>query len=466
MKRKIWIPIAVVLFAIGVLVFFNLQRARQNLATNFQTAEIKRGDLTAMVGATGTVRSNQSAVLAWQTTGTIESIAVKVGDQVQTGQLLAQLKASSLSQSIILAEADLVNARRTLENLKNSDLSRAQAQLALVEAQKAYDDAKEKRESKQYLRSSQDTLDIARANLIIAENAVTQAEINYDRFDSLPEDNPMRAEAFSQLAKARQQRDRALANLNWLLGKPDAQEVAEADANLEVAKAKLDDAQREWERLKNGPDPADIQAAEARVAALEATIALSRLEAPFSGTITEVRSKEGDQVSPGLASFRLDDLSHLLVDVEVPEVDINRVRVGQPAKLTFDAVQNKEYDGRVVEVAKVGTVAQGLVSFTVTVELSNPDENVLPGMTAGVNIVVSQLENVLLVPNRAVRLRSGERVVYVLENGVPTPKNITIGASSETFSEVISGDIKEGVVVVLNPPVEFEGGGGPPFVRN
>ncbi len=462
-KRKIWIPIVVVLVILGAFVFFSMQQARQTVSTAFQTAEIKHGDLTAMVGATGTVRSNQSTVLAWQTSGIIEDITVKVGDSTQTGQLLAQLKDSSLSQSIILAQADLVDAKHNLDNLKNSDLARAQAQQALVEAQKAYDDAVEKRESKQYLRSSQDTLDVARANLIIAEDAVTQAEINYDRFDSLPEDNAMRAEAFSQLAKARQQRDKALGNLNWLLGKPDAQEVAEADATVEVAKAKLGDAQREWDRLKNGPDPNDIRSAEARVAALEATVGLSKLEATFNGTVTEVNSKEGDQVAAGFASFQIDDLSHLLVDVEVPEVDINRVKVGQPAKLTFDAIPDKDYDGRVIEVSKVGALDQGVVNFTITVELSNADENVLPGMTAGVNIVVSQLENVLLVPNRAVRLRSNERVVYLLVNGVPTPKNITLGVSSETFSEVTGGELKEGDVVILNPPAGLDNAGGPPF---
>ncbi|NMC78625.1 MAG: hypothetical protein GYA59_04610, partial [Chloroflexi bacterium] len=168
-KRKIWIPIVVVLVILGAFVFFSMQQARKTVSTAFQTAEIKHGDLTAMVGATGTVRSNQSTVLTWQTSGIIEDITVKVGDSTQTGQLLAQLKDSSLSQSIILAQADLVDAKHNLDNLQNSDLARAQAQQALVEAQKAYDDAVEKRESKQYLRSSQDTLDVARADLIIAE---------------------------------------------------------------------------------------------------------------------------------------------------------------------------------------------------------------------------------------------------------------------------------------------------------
>ncbi|MEA4910206.1 MAG: efflux RND transporter periplasmic adaptor subunit [Chloroflexi bacterium] len=456
MNRKRIIIISIVLIAaVGVFLFFSLRNPREAAQSNYQTAAIERGELIGLVGATGTVRANQSTVLSWQTTGQIETITVELGDQIADGQLLATLKKSSLPQSVILAEADLVTAKRNLEDLKTSGVDRANAQLALVQAQDAYDDAVEKRESKEYERSAQTTIDIARANLIIAENGVTQAEINYDRFDGLGEDNPMRAEAFSQLASANQTRDRAQANLNWLLGKPDAQEVALADANVEVARANLDAAQREWERLKDGPDPNDVAAAEARVAAIEATLAMSQLEAPINGTITGLDSLVGDQVTAGTQTFRIDDLSRLLVDVEVPEVDINRVQVGQAVRLTFDAVLNKEYTGKVSEVSKVGVSNQGLVNFVVTVEVDDADAEVLPGMTAAVNVVVNQLEDVLLVPNRAVRNRDGNQVIYVLKGGLPQPVDVTIGASSETQSEIASGDVKEGDLVVLNPPSDM-----------
>jgi HlyD family secretion protein len=86
-------------------------------------------------------------------------------------------------------------------------------------------------------------------------------------------------------------------------------------------------------------------------------------------------------------------------------------------------------------------------------------------MTAGVNLVVSQLEDVLRVPNRAVRVLEGERVVYILDpNGLPTPVDIVLGASSDTYSEVVGGDLAEGDVIVLNPPTDFSSffQGGPP----
>ncbi|HLE15084.1 MAG TPA: hypothetical protein VI776_10070, partial [Anaerolineales bacterium] len=132
---------------------------------------------------------------------------------------------------------------------------------------------------------------------------------------------------------------------------------------------------------------------------------------------------------------------------------------------TFDAIPAKEYHGLVDQVAAVGTPVQGVVDFTVTVALSDADEDVKPGMTAAVNVAVQQLQDVLLVPNRAVRVQDGQRVVYVLKEGVPQPVEISLGASSEVYSQLLSGDLEEGDPIVLNPPAVFEQNGPPPFVQ-
>ena len=155
----------------------------------------------------------------------------------------------------------------------------------------------------------------------------------------------------------------------------------------------------------------------------------------------------------------------MLVDVRVSEVDINRIKLDQEASVSFDAILSKVYQGIVTEVDRVGTSTQGVVDFIVTIELSDADENVKPGMTAAVNIVVNQLNDVLLVPNRAVRVKDGERVVYILQDNQPTAVVIRLGASSDTMSEILDSDLQIGDQIILNPPLEFEGGGPPPFVR-
>jgi HlyD family secretion protein len=167
---------------------------------------------------------------------------------------------------------------------------------------------------------------------------------------------------------------------------------------------------------------------------------------------------EGDLVLPNTVAFRIDDLENLRVDVAVSEVDINQIQVGQMVILDFDAIQGKEYQGEVIEVSPVGIQQQGLVSFQVSIRVTNADEEVKPGLTAAVQIVVRQVEDVLIVPNRAVRWVNGEQVIYispdgenaVMENLVRTP--IVLGSSSDEYTEILEGEIQEDDFIVLNPP--------------
>lgn len=463
MKKRI-----IVILIIAALItggYFGLQelnkRRDAQTAANFQTETVKKGNLTAIVGATGTVRSNQTAVLSWQTSGQIGVILVELDDQVKVDQILAALDKGSLAQNLIMAEADLVTAKRNLENLKDSQLAQAQAQSALANAQDALDTAVTRRESKTYARASDAVYEETYANYIVAKDYARQWEQRYDAVDNLPEDDPIRAGALAEWAAAKHKLDQAEANLRYIESKPDDVEIAIADANLAVAQAQYDDALREWNRLKDGPDPDDIIAAQARIDSIQAAIDSAKLKAPFAGTVTQVISKVGDQVAPGTVSFRIDDFSHRLVDVQIPEVDITRIKIGMPARITFDSISNQNYNGVINEVARVGISSAGVVSFTVTIELSDADENVMPGMTAAVNIIVSEIENVLIIPNRAVRIKDGERVVYVLKQGevFPTAVPITIGAISDLQSEVVDG-VSEGDVIVLNPPAEIPTGPG------
>ena len=377
---------------------------------------------------------------------------LKVGDTVAKDDPLASLLKSSLSPNIILAEADLVTAQQNLKTLKESDVARAQAELALANAQEALKKANDQRSSKDYQRASDLTIDEARTNLELAKLKEKDTRETYDIFDDRPVNDPARLNSYSAWINAQRDLQKAQANLNYLLGGPDTLEVELADANVAVAEANLKDAQQAWERIKDGPAPEDIRAAEARIAAIEATLRTTTLHAPFAGTVTAVNIKVGDQITAGTQSFRVDDLSAQLVDVQISEVDINQVLVEQPVHLSFDAIQDKTYTGTVVEVGRVGNTAGGVVNFNVVIRLNDADEQVLNGMTAAVNIVVNQLENVLLVPNRAVRLVDGNRVVYVLRGAVPTPVQIEIGAISDTTIEVTGGDLSEGDVLVLNPP--------------
>jgi HlyD family secretion protein len=339
---------------------------------------------------------------------------VKVGDNVPANFVMAYLAKTSLPQSVITAEADLADAQKSLDDLKSSDTSRAQAAIDLKAAQEAYDKAAN------YLHYLQNS------------RKVPQSET---RLFLLTKRN-----TWMYLYKTKT--FRGPAPEEW---------ITDATNDLALKTSKLEDAQRAFGRLNSG-NTADIAAAQARVNAAQASLNLARVVSPFAGTITEAHPLSGDQVSAGATAFRLDNLSSLLVDVKVSEVDINNVSIGQPVTLTFDAMLGKEYHGKVVEVTQAGTADQGVVNFTVTVELTDPDAMVKPGMTAAVNIVVKDMQNVLLIPNRAVRVVNGQRVVHLLVNGKAVQKNISLGSSSDTMSVLASGDVKEGDTIILNPP--------------
>ena len=415
-NKRILVTLLIVL--IGVSAFLIVRRTNANTVSEFQTAKVERGNLTATIGATGTVRAKQTAVLIWQAAGMVETVDVKVGDNVPAKFVMASLAKSSLPQSVIMAEADLVDAQKALDDLRNSNTAQAESVVALREAQEVYDKAASWREE--------------------LNGKIDIKEIHYKKIYG-----------------------RTVPILKEYRGYASEETIAKADEDLALAKAKVDDAQREYDRLKNGADAVDIAAAQARVDAAQATINLARVIAPFAGTVTEAYPLPGDQIAAGATAFRVDNLSSLLVDVDVSEVDINNVSVRQPVTLSFDAILGKDYHGQVVEVAQTGTSVQGVVNFKVTVELTDADTDVKPGMTAAVNIVVNEMQDVVLVPNRAVRLVDGERVVYLLLDGQPVKTEIRLGPSSDTVSVVADGDIKEGDTVVLNPPVEFGPGGGP-----
>jgi HlyD family secretion protein len=462
-RVKAWIIVVIVIVVFIAVGYFVIQKRNSNTTTTqYETVLVERGTLTATVGATGTVRAEQTAVLAWQTSGTVGAVNLKAGDQLQVGDVLATMLQTSLAQNVVLAQADLVTAQRNLDNLLNSSTANAQAQVNLVNAQKSFNSANANLNAMLAKQRGGTSADVqnARAHLTLAQNTYDQALSAYNLVKDRPDSDVRKAQAYTMLYNAKQSLITAQNNYNYFTLTPSGSDIDLSRAKLALAQSQLDDAKREWTRLKNGPDPNDVAAAQARVDAAQATVNLSRLIAPIAGTVTEADPLVGDQVSPGTVGFRIDNLNRLLVDVQVSEVDINSVLVGQPVTITFDAVPGKEYQGKVTTVALVGSSVQGVVNFTVTVDLENSDADAKPGMTAAVTIIVNQLEDVLLVPNRAVRLVNNQRVVYVLRNGQIVEIPITLGATADTNSQVLSGDLNVGDQVILNPPTNFTGAGG------
>ena len=452
---KKWIlygGIGLVIAASGIIFvlprFMGSTTSEMNLYT---TQTVEKGSLTSTVSATGNVYTSQTASLTWQTSGIVDQVYVSKGQQVAAGTILAELVQTSLPQSVINAASDLAAAQKELEDLLSSDVARANAELALIQAEQDLLNAQKAAQSKQFQRASQETIDIARANLIMAQDALDKAADIYNK-NKNSSSNVQYANALSQFASAQQKFEQAQNNLYYVQGLPDSLEVQEAMAKVDLAQATYLDAKRAWERVKDGPNPADVAAAEAKVASAQAILDQAYVKAPITGMVTAIRVKPGDLVSAGSAAFQIDDMSHLYTDISVSEVDINSVEVGQPAAITFDAIPDKTYEGKVTDIDMVGTISSGAVSYNVTVEITNPDAQIRPGMTASADITVMQLTDVLLVPSSAIRTVNNRQVVYILQNGSLQAVLVTIGHSDDTSSEVIGGNLKEGDLLVLNPP--------------
>jgi HlyD family secretion protein len=468
MKKTIYIVAGVVgVLAISAMLFlvFKPKSPATTLKNDTETTQIDSGTVSKIVGATGTVSSEQSAILVWKTSGIVSEMYFQVGDLVQAGDILAVLDPGSLSPVEILAKADLVVAEKALDNLLEShtqaaralqeveaaqevldearspDINQAAAFQAIAEADKAVADAERKLKT---LTSpvSQDALAQAQANLVLLEKKVNDNQAMIDRIQKKLDKRDDQYQPWESRRRYKQfmeglefQRiqlqikyenavqkyenlqlppnpiDVALAKADLLEAQAQQYEAQKqwerikdgtSPADLALLEAQLADAQREWQRVQDGPTVEDISMAQARVTAAQATLDKARIVAPFDGSITEVISKPNDQVAPGTPAFRLDDLSSLWVDVGVSEIDINRVAVGQPVILSFDAILAKEYNGQVVEVAPVGSSNQGIVDFKVRVEINDADADVRPGMTAAVEIIVEGTdEEVFFTPNRS-----------------------------------------------------------------
>jgi HlyD family secretion protein len=417
-RKPVTIIIVILLIGVMLSIVF-LQRSQNASATlDYETESARIGDITSSVEATGSVRAYQSEIYLWETSGVVGEVHVQLGEKVTKNTELASLQKASLPAEIIQAEASLLEAKRALEDLLGSSgTEAANAAIALREAQEAYDEAVNYRE-------------------------LLDSEVEYDVF----------AGSFKRLVTPFG--TFKIPKINNIRYYPDDEQKAEADQDVAMQKAVLDDAQRTYDRLKDGPTSRDIEAAEARILAAQILLDQAKIFTTIDGTITNVNAQVGDQVTAGQQAFRIDDLSSLLIDLNVSEIDINSVSIGQLVNINFDAVNSKTYTGEVTKIAVASSQsADGTTGYKVTILVNDADELVKQGMTANIFIQIREAKDTLLIPNQAIRTLNGERVVYLLtgENEL-VAASIRLGLRAEFYSEVISGDVRPGDLVVLNPP--------------
>jgi RND family efflux transporter MFP subunit len=392
MKRRILVMVALVVIAAAALALWARQKQAADVsaaATQVQTATVSIGSLVATVSAAGNVSAPSTVEVAFQSSGKVKQVNVKVGDAVKKGDALMELDT-----------ADLESALKT-------------AQLTLEDAQASYDSAK--------IDSEQTTNQLVVAKAALDEAAVTvkSAQADYDTVAWRGDVGMTTQAATLQTATIAYQS--ALASYKITAAGINGIALKQAQIKVEDAEVSVQEAQR------------NLDAA--------------TLTAPIDGLISEVNYAAGDTASG--TAVTIVDPSQLQVQVTAAEVDIATIKVGQTATMTMDALTDKNYNAKVISISPVGTVTSGVVDYTVTLEITDDDGAIKPGMTANVEIEVDRRDRVLLVPTRAIKTVSGDKIVTVQANGKLVPTKVTTGLSDDTSIEITSG-LKDGDVVVLN----------------
>ncbi len=450
-------------FSIAFAGFLLLVACSQAGGNSMAIGTVASATLIDTVEGSGSIVPRHVASLTWQVSGKVEAIYVQTGQTVKAGDILAALSPDSLPPNILQARVELVNAQRHLEEVRLSKTAQAQAQLALANARQALEEAKRQYYNVTGKRASTETIKNAEAQYALAMQRVDEAQKRYDQYRDLPNDNPLKAQAYSALYAAWQARDRALATLNWYWGKPSEIESAQAEASLALAQAQLEDAEREWERLKDGADPNDIAAAEVAVQAAQNTVNSQYLIAPFDGEVIFINNEAGDIVEAGTLGIELADRSRWYITLQVAESKIGQVRVGNPATITFQIIPDEIFHGKVVAINPLGNVSQGALYFDVRVQLDTSDPRILIGMTADVSIQTSEPQAVLTVPAAAIQSDDQGEFVYVLkQDGSYRRVSVISGRILENDRVVVSGDLREGDQVLLasqqiSPPAGSDG---------
>jgi HlyD family secretion protein len=507
-NKYLWISLGVILIIVigGYYAFqyFSANNAQASETPQVQTAVARLGDLTVFATGAGEVIPAKEVNLGFEESGTLSELPVKVGDQVQTGDVIARLETNQSEDEIALALADanlnvltaqqalddiyasveidaaqalldVEQAEQALEDLQNSDLRKAQAMQAVAEAQEG---VKQAERTYNAVRSTADqtTIDAAYAELVLAEKRLKDQEAKFDDYVNKKDEDLGKANAQLKLSAAQSAYDSALRYYNAVTGTGSELDQELSSADLATAQANLAEAEREYERIKDGPtpgelalakanlalaqakyetlkdgvDPAEVALAEANLENAKAKQALAQedqavidLLAPMDGTIMSIDASVGEAVGTN-AIVAMADLQQPVLKVYLDEADLDKVAVGYEVEVVFDSLPDDTYVGHVTEVSPslqtVGNVDAVLAWVQLDADSFTKPQSLPVGSNASVDVIGGRTQNAVLVPVEAVReIGPDEYAVFVMEDGEPKLRVVTVGLMDYTSAEILTG---------------------------
>lgn len=396
--KRCLVMVLLVIVVVTAVVFW--RAANKSNTTQFKTQEVQRGDLTVIVTATGTLQPTNKVDVGSELSGIIKSVEVDYNDRVKVGQVLAKLDTSKI-------EAQVTQSKAALESAKAKVL---QAQATVMETR-------------------------------------------------------------SKLAQF--------------------QRVRELSNNKVPSQSELDTAEAAFERAKadEASAKAAVSQAQATLEANETDLSKSVIRSPINGIVLARSIEPGQTVAASFQApvlFTLaEDLTQMELHVNVDEADIGKVREGQMATFSVAGYSNRTFEARITQARYGSTTTAGVVTYETVLKVNNSDLSLRPGMTATADIKVKKVENAILIPSAALRFTppvqeekkpstglvgsllprppssaSRQRVdiaankkqhrVWTLKDGQLSAIPVTVGSTDGTMTEVVTGDIKPEMTLVVD----------------
>ena len=461
----------------------------------YMTARIERGNLRNTVTATGALQAVTTVQVGSQASGTISALYADFNSVVKKGQVVAQLDPATAKAQVDQARANLEQARASLANARaavvnsragvsdaqarglaarstvqnnQAGVSGAQANVAVLKAQQ--DDALSLLKQQESLLKAGV---IAQRDYDVSMTAYKTAEARYNQ-------------AVAQLEQAK------LAEQS-----SSSAGIAQSQAAVEQSQAQVQQSQASVQQAS-----AQVQQAQAALNMAEVNLSHTTITSPIDGVVVSRDVNVGQTVAASLSAPTLftiaNDLTQMQVIANIDQADIGLVEQAKSVKFTVDAFPGKEFDGKIAEMRLNPVNVQNVVTYNVVINVDNPEQKLKPGMTANLTITIDERNDVLKVPNSALRftpqdgqrqrtggqgqgagqgqgqgqrrqrqqgdnnfasasspvLEGQTRIVWIMgQNGQPERRRIKVGLSDGASTEVVEGELKEGDMVVTGQQI-------------
>jgi HlyD family secretion protein len=471
--------------------------------TQYLTAKVERGNLRNTVTATGTLQAVTTVQVGSQASGTISALYADFNSIVKKGQVVAQLDPAVSKAQVDQARANLQQANASLQ------LARA----AVTNSRAGVSDAQARGlAAKSTAQNSQQGVSGAQANLAVLKAQQDDAMSYLKQQESLLKSGvvPQRDYdvAMTAYRTAEARYNQAASQLNQaILSEQSASGagIAQSQAQVQQSQAQVQQSQASVQQAQ-----AQVKQAEAALRLAEVNLAHTTITSPIDGIVVSRAVDVGQTVAASLSAPTLytiaNDLTQMQVIANIDQADIGLVEQAKSVRFSVDAFPGKDFDGKIRQMRLNPQNVQNVVTYNVVIDVSNPEQKLKPGMTANLTITIDERNNVIKVPNSALRFtpqdataqktgtattgtgnsngqgrrqpktdnangadnsaspQGGEsrlapstapvlagqtRLVWVLgADGKPQSRRIKVGLTDGTATEVVEGNLQEGEMVI------------------